>query len=213
MIPRSIANSIEQALKRQAAVAIIGPRQVGKTTLARAIADSHFGALYLDLEAREDREKLIEPGMGDAWPSTLLRRIQARLFGNALKKLYPVSAWTSLTDVTKLCNGCVIARNNPADTYFASFSLPDVVEGPGTHFLTLYGSNYLFWDVSNGPSVAWIDGSSAQSLYDDGMTHSNSFQILGDGPAPSATPEPASTALFLSGLALVAGLARRKTRA
>jgi hypothetical protein len=61
MIPRSIANSIEQALKRLAAVAIIGPRQVGKTTLAREIADSHPGALYLDLEAREDREKLIEP--------------------------------------------------------------------------------------------------------------------------------------------------------
>jgi hypothetical protein len=61
MIPRSIANSIEQALKRQAAVAIIGPRQVGKTTLARAVADSRPGALYLDLEAREDREKLIEP--------------------------------------------------------------------------------------------------------------------------------------------------------
>src|ERR1017187_1640719 len=61
MIPRSVANSIEQALKRQAAVAIIGPRQVGKTTLAREIADSHPGALYLDLEAREDREKLVEP--------------------------------------------------------------------------------------------------------------------------------------------------------
>src|ERR1035438_1047984 len=61
MVPRSVAKSIEQALKRQAAVAIIGPRQVGKTTLARAIADSPPGALYLDLEAREDREKLIEP--------------------------------------------------------------------------------------------------------------------------------------------------------
>ncbi len=61
MIHRSVANSIEQALKRQAAVAIIGPRQVGKTTLARAIADSHPGALYLDLEAREDRDKLVEP--------------------------------------------------------------------------------------------------------------------------------------------------------
>ena len=61
MILRSVAKSIEQALKRQAAVAIIGPRQVGKTTLARVIADSRPGALYLDLEAREDREKLIEP--------------------------------------------------------------------------------------------------------------------------------------------------------
>ncbi|MGP8176211.1 MAG: ATP-binding protein [Terracidiphilus sp.] len=61
MVPRSVAKTIEQALKRQAAVAIIGPRQVGKTTLARSIADSHPGALYLDLEARGDREKLIEP--------------------------------------------------------------------------------------------------------------------------------------------------------
>jgi predicted AAA+ superfamily ATPase len=61
MILRFVAKSIEQALKRQAAVAIIGPRQVGKTTLARVIADSRPGALYLDLEAREDREKLIEP--------------------------------------------------------------------------------------------------------------------------------------------------------
>ena len=61
MIIRSAAIPIELALKRQAAVAIIGPRQVGKTTLARKIADSHPGALYLDLEAREDREKLVEP--------------------------------------------------------------------------------------------------------------------------------------------------------
>ena len=61
MILRAVTKPIEQALKRQAAVAIIGPRQVGKTTLAREIADSHTGALYLDLEAREDREKLIEP--------------------------------------------------------------------------------------------------------------------------------------------------------
>src|ERR1035438_858426 len=61
MITRSVAKTIEQALKRQAAVAIIGPRQVGKTTLAREIADSHPGALYLDREAREDREKLVEP--------------------------------------------------------------------------------------------------------------------------------------------------------
>ena len=61
MISRSAAKAIELALKRQAAVAIVGPRQVGKTTLAREIAGSHPGALYLDLEAKEDREKLVEP--------------------------------------------------------------------------------------------------------------------------------------------------------
>ena len=61
MITRSVTIPIELALKRQVAVAMIGPRQVGKTTLARTIADSHPGALYLDLEARQDREKLVEP--------------------------------------------------------------------------------------------------------------------------------------------------------
>lgn len=44
-------------MKRQAAVALIGPRQVGKTTLALDIAEER-GAVYLDLESMEDREKL-----------------------------------------------------------------------------------------------------------------------------------------------------------
>ena len=61
MIARLVQPVLEQALTAQAAVAIIGPRQVGKTTLAREIADSRPGSLYLDLEAREDREKLTEP--------------------------------------------------------------------------------------------------------------------------------------------------------
>jgi predicted AAA+ superfamily ATPase len=61
MIERFATSAIERALKRQAVVAIIGPRQVGKTTLAREIADRRPGSLYLDLEAREDREKLAEP--------------------------------------------------------------------------------------------------------------------------------------------------------
>jgi predicted AAA+ superfamily ATPase len=61
MLHRSVQSRIENALAEQAAVAIIGPRQVGKTTLAREIADGRPGSLYLDLEAREDREKLAEP--------------------------------------------------------------------------------------------------------------------------------------------------------
>lgn len=63
MIPRWDAPKIEQALRAQAAVAIIGPRQAGKTTLARSIADSRPGALYLDLESREDRDKLADPAL------------------------------------------------------------------------------------------------------------------------------------------------------
>jgi uncharacterized protein len=63
MIERSVTTIIEHSLLEQAAVAIIGPRQVGKTTLARQIADSRPSSLYLDLEARSDRDKLEEPAL------------------------------------------------------------------------------------------------------------------------------------------------------
>lgn len=60
MIARGIQHVLEQALSRQAAVALIGPRQVGKTTLAHAVAESR-PSVYLDLESRTDRAKLAEP--------------------------------------------------------------------------------------------------------------------------------------------------------
>lgn len=60
MIERNIYSSVVKALERQACVALIGPRQVGKTTLALSIAENRE-AIYLDLEALEDREKLSNP--------------------------------------------------------------------------------------------------------------------------------------------------------
>lgn len=62
MIPRRIEAEIQSALRRQAAVALIGPRQVGKTTLAIALSEK-TNALYLDLEDRADREKLSDPAL------------------------------------------------------------------------------------------------------------------------------------------------------
>ena len=53
---------VQDGLDRQAAVGLIGPRQVGKTTLARTLGEA-TGALYLDLEAPEDRAKLAEPAL------------------------------------------------------------------------------------------------------------------------------------------------------
>lgn len=62
MIERRAAKQVREALERQAAVAIIGPRQVGKTTLALDIADQQT-SVYLDLEAPEDRAKLADPAL------------------------------------------------------------------------------------------------------------------------------------------------------
>ena len=60
MIQRRVKQWVVEALDRQAAVALIGPRQVGKTTLACGICEEQ-DALYLDLEDRDDREKLSTP--------------------------------------------------------------------------------------------------------------------------------------------------------
>ncbi len=60
MISRRVIDQIRKGLGRQAAVALIGPRQVGKTTLARRIEAEQDG-LYLDMESLRDRAKLAEP--------------------------------------------------------------------------------------------------------------------------------------------------------
>lgn len=62
MLPRHALTAVREALTRQAAVALTGPRQVGKTTLAFTLADG-TPSLYLDLEAREDRNKLVDPAL------------------------------------------------------------------------------------------------------------------------------------------------------
>lgn len=62
MIPRRKRPVLKDALARQAAVALIGPRQVGKTTLALQLAEE-IPSLYLDLEASEDRRKLTDPAL------------------------------------------------------------------------------------------------------------------------------------------------------
>lgn len=57
MIPRQIDTRLTQRLSQFPAVALLGPRQVGKTTLARA-CQAAKSALYLDLENPADLEKL-----------------------------------------------------------------------------------------------------------------------------------------------------------
>ena len=60
MITRRIAPEVAASLRQSPAVALIGPRQVGKTTLALAVAEGH-DAVYLDLESEADRARLSEP--------------------------------------------------------------------------------------------------------------------------------------------------------
>jgi len=60
MIHRRAQPDITRRLEQMPVVALLGPRQVGKTTLALAIADDRKAA-YLDLESASDRARLEEP--------------------------------------------------------------------------------------------------------------------------------------------------------
>ncbi len=53
--------AVQQALRRSPAVALVGPRQVGKTTLARAIWAGHGSANWFDLEDPQVRAQLATP--------------------------------------------------------------------------------------------------------------------------------------------------------
>lgn len=60
MIRRRLAAELTTALAEVPAVALLGPRQAGKTTLAHALATKR-PSIYLDLESVADRAKLTDP--------------------------------------------------------------------------------------------------------------------------------------------------------
>jgi predicted AAA+ superfamily ATPase len=62
MYRRQTHHFVQSALESQAAVVLLGPRQVGKTTLALDIA-SKQPSVYLDLERDADRQILTEPDL------------------------------------------------------------------------------------------------------------------------------------------------------
>jgi uncharacterized protein len=60
MIERRLTQTLANLLADSPAVALLGPRQVGKTTLAQELGQ-HRASLYLDLESDADRARLADP--------------------------------------------------------------------------------------------------------------------------------------------------------
>ncbi|HAS58333.1 MAG TPA: ATPase, partial [Algoriphagus sp.] len=61
MIKRFLSQKLEELLPDFPAIAILGARQVGKTTLAQALAENFDQeSIYLDLESPSDQAKLAE---------------------------------------------------------------------------------------------------------------------------------------------------------
>jgi len=57
-IPRKIENAVFAALQNNPVVALIGPRQCGKSTLVKHLLESNSNSIYLDLERPSDLQKL-----------------------------------------------------------------------------------------------------------------------------------------------------------
>ena len=60
MIVRRTLAKLDELLGRFPVVVLLGPRQVGKTTLAKQCAEQR-GGIYLDLESQRDLVKLSDP--------------------------------------------------------------------------------------------------------------------------------------------------------
>lgn len=60
IIDRNLSPQLSDTIVHSPAVALLRPRQVGKTTLALEVGQ-HYHALYLDLESDQDRAKLAQP--------------------------------------------------------------------------------------------------------------------------------------------------------
>jgi len=60
-IDRGISTTLRESIERVPVTALLGPRQCGKSTLARRLVSDLPEALFLDLERPSDLRKLAEP--------------------------------------------------------------------------------------------------------------------------------------------------------
>jgi hypothetical protein len=106
------------------------------------------------------------------------------------------------------------------DVYTETISLGSLDLTAGTYWFTLQNavapdpldpacSDPVFWDQSNGPSIADENGFGNLKGADGPGTNSETFSING----PSVIPVPSSLLLMSSGLLSFAGMMRRRPKA
>lgn len=168
MLKRDLEPLLLSSLRRFPIVALVGPRQVGKTTLARTVARKLGRVVYLDLERPSDAAKLTDPELylePLAGRLVILDEIQRR------PDLFPVLR--SLVDA-KRANGrfLILGSASPALSRQASeslagrivyhelapFTIGEAAAGARETRMTLWnrgGFPGSFLAPSNARSLAW----------------------------------------------------------
>lgn len=168
MLKRDLEPLLLSSLRRFPIVALVGPRQVGKTTLARTVARKLGRVVYLDLERPSDAAKLTDPELylePLAGRLVILDEIQRR------PDLFPVLR--SLVDA-KRANGrfLILGSASPALSRQASeslagrivyhelapFTIGEAAAGTRETRMTLWnrgGFPGSFLAPSNARSLAW----------------------------------------------------------
>jgi len=117
---------------------------------------------------------------------------------------YAISGTASLTKGSGGTNGMGY------DVYEYGSLIAPLTLAAGTYYFGLQnvvtsGNAYGYWDVNNGPSVAFENQLGNVNGYLSAGSNSTAFTLLSSG-----VPEPASWAMMLGGFGLVGGAMRRR---
>ena len=158
--------AIERSLQRSPVTALLGPRQCGKTTLARMLA-VRYGAHYFDLESPSDRQRLQNPelSLGALSGLVILDEIQLQpgLFG-VLRVLVDRPEHTSRflilgsasPDIMKGVAETLAGRLEFVD--LAGFDLFEVPSGAMDTLWLRGGFPRSFLAATDDDSLAWREG-------------------------------------------------------
>ena len=164
MLNRIITDKLEDTIKRIPAVALLGPRQIGKTTLAQIVGGEHK-SLYLDLESPEDLLKLRDP---------------ASFFSMHSDKLIILDEIQRMPDLFMILRG-IIDKNRQSGKKGEQFLLlgsasMDLMRQSSEslagriHYLNMAGLNIL--EATDDVNKLWLRGGFPDSYLADSDNHS-----------------------------------------